>query len=68
MAGDAADPAVLIQAHIAGASVLIITAADVFRIRQMVETTQILKPQIEVLISTHDAGDAARLQKAGMVF
>ncbi len=34
----------------------------------MVETTQILKPQIEVLISTHDAEDAARLQKAGMVF
>lgn len=30
VAGDAADPAVQIQAHIAGASVLIITAADVF--------------------------------------
>ncbi len=70
VAGDAADPAVLIQAHIARASVLIITAADALRIQQMVETTHILNPQAEILISTHDAEDAARLQKenAGIVF
>lgn len=70
VAGDAADPAVLIQAHIARASVLIITAADALRIQQMVETTHILNPQAEILISTHDVEDAARLQKenAGTVF
>ncbi|SFM41262.1 YbaL family putative K(+) efflux transporter [Nitrosomonas communis] len=70
VAGNAADPAVLIQAHISRASVLIITAADALRVQQMVETTHILNPQVEILISTHDAEDAARLQKenAGMVF
>jgi CPA2 family monovalent cation:H+ antiporter-2 len=70
VAGDAVEPAVLIQAHISRASVLIITAADALRIQQMVETTHILNPQVEILISTHDAEDAARLQKenAGMVF
>ncbi|SFI37352.1 YbaL family putative K(+) efflux transporter [Nitrosomonas sp. Nm34] len=70
VAGDAVEPAVLIQAHISRASVLIITAADALRIQQMVETTHILNPQVEILISTHDAEDAARLQKenAGRVF
>lgn len=70
VAGDAAEPVVLIQAHIARASVLIITAFDALRIRQMVETTHILNPKVEILISTHDAEDAARLQKehAGIVF
>lgn len=70
VAGDAVEPAVLIQAHISRASVLIITAADALRIQQMVETTHILNPQVEILISTHDAEDAARLQKenAGKVF
>ncbi|SDY25533.1 YbaL family putative K(+) efflux transporter [Nitrosomonas sp. Nm33] len=70
VAGDATDPAVLIQAHIARASVLIITAADALRIQQMVETTHILNPQAEILISTHDVEDAARLQKenAGTIF
>ena len=70
VAGDAVEPAVLIQVHISRASVLIITAADALRIQQMVETTHILNPQVEILISTHDAEDAARLQKenAGRVF
>jgi monovalent cation:H+ antiporter-2, CPA2 family len=70
VAGDAGDPAVLIQAHIARASVLIVTAFDAMRIQQMVETTQILNPKVEVLISTHDVEDAARLQKenAGIIF
>lgn len=36
----------------------------------MVETTPIQNPHTEILISTHDAEDAARLQKenAGMIF
>lgn len=70
VAGDAGDPAVLIQAHISRASVLIVTAFDAMRIQRMVETTQILNPKIEVLISTFDAEDAIRLRKenAGMVF
>lgn len=70
VAGDAGDPAVLIQAHIARACALIVTAFDAMRIQQMVETTQILNPQVEVLISTHDVEDAARLQRenAGIIF
>ena len=66
VAGDAADPAVLIQAHIARAGAMIITAADVLRIQQMVETAKILNPQAEILISTHDPEAAARLEKENM--
>lgn len=70
VAGDASDPAVLIQAHISRASILIVTACDALRIRQMAETTQILNPQVEVLASTYDVEDAVRLQRenAGTVF
>lgn len=70
VAGDASDPAVLIQAHISRASVLIVTACDALRIRQMAEITQILNPQVEVLASTYDVEDAVRLQRenTGTVF
>ena len=66
VAGDAADPAVLIQAHIARANTMIITATDVLRIQQMVETSKILNPQAEILISTHDPEAATKLEKENM--
>lgn len=70
VAGDAASPAVLIQAHIARASVLVITASDPIRVRQMVETSRILNPRNEVLISTYSEEEALLLQKEpiGTVF
>src|SRR5262249_31917633 len=44
--GDAADPAVLIQAHVARANMLVIAIPDAFVARQMLETARALKPNI----------------------
>ncbi len=66
VAGDAAEPAVLIQAHIARASMLVIAIPDTLRARSMVETARILNPQIEVVIRTHSDEEAALLRNEGM--
>ena len=42
--GDAADPAVLIQAHIARAGMLVIATPDSVDVRQMIETARTLTP------------------------
>ena len=42
--GDAADPAVLIQAHIARAGMLVIATPDAFDVRKMVEIARTLNP------------------------
>ena len=58
--GDAADPAVLIQAHIARARVLVIATADAINVRQMIEAARTLNPSIETVIRSHNE-DEARL-------
>jgi monovalent cation:H+ antiporter-2, CPA2 family len=68
--GDATDPAVLIQAHIAQAGMLVITTPDTFNARKMVETARTLNPPIEVVVHTHSEDDAALLtrEQMGRVF
>jgi CPA2 family monovalent cation:H+ antiporter-2 len=70
VAGDAAEPAVLIQAHIARAAILVIAVPDTLRARRMIETARILNPPIEIIIRTHTDEEAALLQKesGGAVF
>src|SRR5687768_694663 len=70
VAGDAAEPAVLIQAHIARAAMLIIAVPDTLRARRMIETARILNPPIEIIVRTHNEEEAALLRKesGGMVF
>lgn len=70
VAGDASDPAVLIQAHIARANLLVIAAPDTFRARRMVEIARMLNPDIEILVRTHSEEEAAllRSENAGTVF
>lgn len=58
--GDAADPAVLIQAHIARARVLVVATADAINVRQMIETSRTLNPAIQTVIRSHNE-DEARL-------
>ncbi|WP_431273156.1 YbaL family putative K(+) efflux transporter [Variovorax ureilyticus] len=58
--GDAADPGVLIQAHIARARVLVVATADAINVRQMIETARTLNPAIETVIRSHNE-DEARL-------
>jgi len=70
VSGDAADPAVLIQAHVARASMLVIATPDTLNVRKMAETARTLNPAIEVVLRTHSDEEAALLQRenVGKVF
>ncbi len=70
VAGDASDPVILVQAHIARARMLVIAAPDTFRARRMIEFTRILNPKIEILVRTHSEEEALllRSENAGTVF
>lgn len=70
VAGDAADPAVLIQAHIARAHTLVIVTPDTLRARRMIEIARKLNPQVETFVRTHSEEEAVLLrnENAGMVF
>ena len=59
--GDLTDPAVLIQAHIARASTLIITDTDSMRTRQMADIARTLNPGVRLLACGANAEEAARL-------
>lgn len=62
VAGDAADPAVLIQAHVARAKVLVVATPDTFGVRQMVETARTLNPGIDILVRARNAEEALLLE------
>ena len=63
VSGDASDPDVLIQAHIARAAMLVITIADVLDVRKMVGTAKTLNPAVTVVLRTRSEEEAALLQK-----
>jgi CPA2 family monovalent cation:H+ antiporter-2 len=56
--GDAADPNVLIQAHIAKAGILVAATSNTFHVRQMIDTARKLNPKIETVIRTHNEEEA----------
>ncbi|MCX7279564.1 MAG: Kef family K(+) transporter [Burkholderiales bacterium] len=66
VSGDAADAAVLIQAHIAHASMLVVATPDAFNVRQMVENARMLNPAIETVVRTHNETEAELLQQEGI--
>jgi CPA2 family monovalent cation:H+ antiporter-2 len=70
VAGNAADPAVLIQAHIARASMLVIATPDTFHVRAMVETAKALNPSIHCVVRSHNEEEARLLREetGGTVF
>lgn len=70
VAGDASDPAVLVQAHIARAHMLVIATPDTLRARRMIEIARMLNPRVETLVRTHSEEEAALLrnESAGTVF
>ena len=63
VAGDASDPGVLVQAHIARAHTLVIATPDALRARRMIETARALNPQIETVVRTHSDEEAALLRR-----
>jgi monovalent cation:H+ antiporter-2, CPA2 family len=70
VSGNASDPAVLIQTHVAHARMLVIATPDAFHARKMIEIARMLKPDIETVVRTHSDEEAAllRQEKAGKVF
>lgn len=66
VSGDAADPAVLIQAHIAKAGMLVIATPDTVSVRKMVDIARTLNPAIEVVLRTHSEEETRMLEKEGV--
>lgn len=60
--GDAADPSVLVQGHIARASMLMIAVSDTVHVRKMIQYAQKLNPEIEIVVRTHNEEEAVLLQ------
>jgi CPA2 family monovalent cation:H+ antiporter-2 len=70
VSGDAADPAVLIQAHIHRAHMLVIATPDTLKVRRMIEIARTVNPRILTVVRTHSEAEAELLEKekAGKVF
>lgn len=66
VSGDASDPAVLIQAHVARAAMLVVTGGDSVQARRMVETARALNPQIRVLLRAANEAEAQLLRDSGV--
>ena len=68
--GNAAEPAVLIQAHVHRARMLVIATPDTTEARRMIEIARTVNPRIETVVRTHSEEDAVLLEKevAGKVF
>ncbi|WAC70912.1 Kef family K(+) transporter [Roseateles sp. SL47] len=70
VSGDASDPMVLIQAHIAKAAMLVVALPDSMKARQMANIARQLNPGIEIVLRTHGEEESALLRKEqlGTVF
>jgi CPA2 family monovalent cation:H+ antiporter-2 len=66
VSGDASEPAVLIQAHVARARVLVIATPTALQVRKMVGIARTLNPRIGTVLRTHSDEEAALLQQDGL--
>ena len=68
--GDAVEPAVLIQGHVARARVLVLAVPDLPEARRMAEVARQVNPRIELVFRTHSDEEAALLvgERLGAVF
>ena len=64
--GNAADPLVLVQAHVAQAAMLVVTTPDPLDMRQMVETARTLNPGIEIVLRSHSEQESELLRRDGI--
>ena len=63
VAGDAAEPSVLIQAHIARAAMLVIATPDTIGVRRMASAARLLNPAIELVVRSHSEEEARLLEQ-----
>ena len=64
--GDAVEPSVLIQAHIARAHMLVIATPDTLNVRQIVATARTLNPGIATVVRSHNEEEAQLLEQDGV--
>ena len=64
--GNAADAAVLIQAHIANAAMLVVATPDPLPIREMADTARLLNPDLEIVLRTHGEAESHMLEHEGI--
>lgn len=63
VSGDGSDPAVLIQAHIARARVLVVAVPDTARARGMLDIARRLNPSVRTVVRTHSDEEAALMHR-----
>ncbi len=70
VSGDAAEPSVLVQAHVAAASMLVVATPDPIDVRKMVATARALNPDIDIVLRTHSEveSELLRRERLGTVF
>jgi len=61
--GDAFEPAVLIQAHVSRAQMLVIATPDTFKARKMIEIARTLNPRIHVIVRSHSEDEDELLRR-----
>lgn len=66
VSGNAADPAVLIQAHIANAAMLVIATPDSLNVRQMADAARKLNPNLEIVLRAHSEDESILLRNEGI--
>jgi CPA2 family monovalent cation:H+ antiporter-2 len=66
VSGSAAEPDVLIQAHIANAAMLVVATPDTLHFRHMADIARALNPEIEILLRSHSEDDTELLTKEGI--
>ncbi|MBL0919902.1 MAG: Kef family K(+) transporter [Hydrogenophaga sp.] len=64
--GNAGEPEVLIQAHIANARMLVVATQDTLSLHQMIETARTLNPEIRIVVRSHNEDEAERLMSEGV--
>lgn len=64
--GDALDPAVLTQLHVASAKMLVIATPNTFDVESMIHTARSLNPSIETVVRTHSEKEAASAERSGI--
>ena len=60
--GNATDPTVLVQAHIATARMLVVATPETIEVRKMAEVARTLNPPIAVAVRSHNSEEAALLE------
>lgn len=68
--GNATEPAVLIQAHITNASMLVIATPDTLDVRKIAETAKILQPNIQIVVRVNSESESQLLnsEHIGKIF